>query len=128
MWDLRTQRCIQTLQDRHVYAPDDKVAVMAYEPGRRRLVTGTYQLRQWPLADTAATQGVGHVHPVTCMLYNPMLNEVGCSMYVSCRERNLLRVCCYKFCCYVSTALQIAVRGVLCCTASFLDTQVSGMR
>ncbi len=76
VWDMRNQRCIQTLVDREVYKPENTIGVMAYDAARRQLVTGSSCLRAWALTDSAASHGIGHVHPVSAVLYNSMFTEV----------------------------------------------------
>jgi hypothetical protein len=75
VWDLRNQRCLQTLQDRTTHSPEDTLSALAYSPSRKLLVSAAYSLRAWPLTDGAAG-GCGHRDPVSWVGYNPMFCEV----------------------------------------------------
>ncbi|WIA32779.1 hypothetical protein OEZ86_005963 [Tetradesmus obliquus] len=74
VWDLRNQRCLQTLQDRATHSPEDTLTALAYSPSRKLLVSAAYSLRAWPLTDGAAG-GCGHRDPVSWVGFNPMFCE-----------------------------------------------------
>jgi WD40 repeat protein len=76
VWDLRKQRCMQTLQDRVTHSPEDTLSALAYSPSRKLLVSGSYSLRAWPLTDGATAGGCSHRDPVSWVGYNPMFCEV----------------------------------------------------
>jgi WD40 repeat protein len=75
VWDLRNQRCLQTLQDCTTHSPEDTLSALAYSPSRKLLVSAAYSLRAWPVTDGAAG-GCGHMDPISWVGYNPMFCEV----------------------------------------------------
>lgn len=75
VWDVRNHRCIQVLQEKEVYRPENKIGAILYDEHRKCLVTGTLKLKQWPLRAREESGGNAHMHPVSCALFNPDWNE-----------------------------------------------------
>lgn len=42
VWDVRNHKCIQTINDKEVYSPDDTLLCMCYDQKRKTLLTGVY--------------------------------------------------------------------------------------
>jgi len=77
VWDLRNYKCLQTLQDKTHYRPEDRIAACTYDPLRQQLLTGTTQLKAWPMVKTAKrTVEAGHEHPLCAALYNHNFHQV----------------------------------------------------
>lgn len=77
VWDLRNQRCLQTLTDPATYYPEDTLSALTYSPARNLLVSGSYCLKGWPLTDSKQAGGMGHRDSVSWVGYNNMFSEVG---------------------------------------------------
>ena len=73
MWDLSAMTCVQKLDLGRVH-PDSVIGGIAYDPRRGALATLARGICLWPAADRKAPNG--HVHPVTCGLYNPIFEMV----------------------------------------------------
>lgn len=69
VWDLRSNRCIQTLEDDNVYRPEDRLTVMMHDSKRRQLLTGTTKLRSWKQV-LKTRDSEGHNSAVVGCLYN----------------------------------------------------------
>ena len=69
IWDLRTNRCVQTMEDENTYRPEDRISVMMHDPKRRQLVTGTTRLRSWKQV-MKTKESEGHNSAVVGCLYN----------------------------------------------------------
>jgi WD40 repeat protein len=69
VWDLRTNRCMQTMEDENTYRPEDRISVMLHDPKRRQLITGTTKLRPWKQV-MKTRQSEGHNSAVVGCLYN----------------------------------------------------------
>eukprot|EP00878_Enallax_costatus_P043925 GHUV01052039.1.p1 GENE.GHUV01052039.1~~GHUV01052039.1.p1 ORF type:complete len:115 (+),score=27.74 GHUV01052039.1:194-538(+) len=77
VWDLRNQRCLQTLTDSSTYYPENKLSALAYSPDRKLLVSCAYYPKGWQLIDNRQTGGAGHRDPVSWVGFNNMFCEVG---------------------------------------------------
>eukprot|EP01062_Namystynia_karyoxenos_P078691 TRINITY_DN8152_c0_g1_i1.p1 TRINITY_DN8152_c0_g1~~TRINITY_DN8152_c0_g1_i1.p1 ORF type:complete len:1682 (+),score=269.38 TRINITY_DN8152_c0_g1_i1:85-5046(+) len=53
VWDVRTFRCMQTLQDNTVYSPENKLLALALDPVRHTIVTGARFPVVWPMRKQA---------------------------------------------------------------------------
>lgn len=69
IWDLRTNRCIQTMEDENTYRPEDRISVMLHDSRRRQLITGTTKLRPWKQV-MRTRESEGHNSAVVACLYN----------------------------------------------------------
>ncbi len=45
VWDIRNNKCLQTLVDKHVYRPEDSLTCLMYDPKRRWLLSGANLLK-----------------------------------------------------------------------------------
>jgi WD40 repeat protein len=86
IWDLRTNRCIQTMEDENTYRPEDRIAVLLHDPKRRQLVTGTTRLRPWKQV-LKSRESEGHNSAVVGCLYNfefdvAVSADENCDVYV----------------------------------------------
>lgn len=76
VWDLRNQRCLQTLTDTCTYYPENKLSALAYSSDRKLLVSCAYYPKGWNLMDNRHTGGAGHRDPISWVGYNKMFCEV----------------------------------------------------
>ena len=74
MWDIRNNKCLQTLVDRHVYRPEDNLTCLMYDPKRRWLLSGANLLKaraadcQHHAALTSTPKAAPHVQPNRLLL------------------------------------------------------------
>ena len=45
VWDIRNNKCLQTLVDKHVYRPEDSLTCLMYDPKRHWLLSGANLLK-----------------------------------------------------------------------------------
>ena len=77
LWDLRMQRCLQTIHDDGVYRPEDRLSAFAFDEARSQLLTAATAPRAWPLVETAMRAATaGHDAPVIAALYNVNFAQV----------------------------------------------------
>ena len=77
LWDMRMQRCLQTVADKTKYRPEDRLSAFAFDSHRGQLFTASTALRPWPLIKRARRAiEAGHDHPVIAALYNPNFHQV----------------------------------------------------
>lgn len=83
VWDLRNQRCLQTLQLSPAASAlgghQLPLSAMAFSPQARLLVAGAVRLRGWRLSDGSAGRQAGHREAVGWAGYNGGMQEVGSS-------------------------------------------------
>lgn len=87
MWDLRNQRCLQTLQlnpkASALGGHQLPLSVLAFSPqsqsrpgDQRLLIAGSVRLQGWALSDAGVSVRVGHHEPVSWAGYVEILQEV----------------------------------------------------
>eukprot|EP01012_Entosiphon_sulcatum_P043513 TRINITY_DN5785_c0_g1_i1.p1 TRINITY_DN5785_c0_g1~~TRINITY_DN5785_c0_g1_i1.p1 ORF type:complete len:1237 (+),score=171.78 TRINITY_DN5785_c0_g1_i1:705-4415(+) len=79
LWDTRTFKCIQTVQDHQHYWPEDCTTAVAWDSRRQSIVTGTTHPVVWQIrrAVTAFDPSYnGHSKHVVRCLYNANLNQI----------------------------------------------------
>ena len=73
VWDMRTNKCVQTMVDDNTYRVGSRVVesltVMTHDPRERRLITGVTELAAWRQA-VRTREDQGHEYPVVGSLYN----------------------------------------------------------
>jgi len=81
VWDLRNQRCLQTLQLSPTAAASGghqhPLSVMTFSPQTRLLVAGAVQMQAWALTDGGVSVRVGHREAVSWAGCIEALQEVG---------------------------------------------------
>ena len=77
VWDMRNYRCLQTIQDKANYRPEDRLSAIVYDPVRSQLLTASTSLRPWPMVKVAKRSVErGHEHPLCAALYNTNFHQV----------------------------------------------------
>lgn len=77
VWDMRNFRCLQTIQDKASYRPEDRLSAIVYDPVRSQLLTASTSLRPWPMVKVAKRSVErGHEHPLCAALYNTNFHQV----------------------------------------------------
>ena len=73
VWDMRTNKCVQTMVDDNTYRVGSRVVesltVMTHDPRERRLITGVTELAAWRQA-VRTREDQSHEYPVVGSLYN----------------------------------------------------------
>ena len=64
VWDIRTNRCLQTFADEQSYHPENRLGRLTFDPKRRQLVSGSVQPKTWRLVDRDVFVREGHNTPV----------------------------------------------------------------
>eukprot|EP00240_Pyramimonas_obovata_P003420 CAMPEP_0118944592 /NCGR_PEP_ID=MMETSP1169-20130426/40603_1 /TAXON_ID=36882 /ORGANISM="Pyramimonas obovata, Strain CCMP722" /LENGTH=922 /DNA_ID=CAMNT_0006890103 /DNA_START=126 /DNA_END=2891 /DNA_ORIENTATION=- len=72
IWDLRSNRCLQTLLDQTVYWPENRISAIALDTKRRVIVTGSTKPKQW---HRSVKDAIG-VSPIIKASYNKAFRQV----------------------------------------------------
>ena len=73
VWDVSAMVSVQKLDVAKAH-PDHPVRGIAYDPRRGALATVARSICLWQAADRKAPNG--HIHPITCALYNPIFEMI----------------------------------------------------
>jgi hypothetical protein len=80
VWDLRNQRCLQTLALNPAASAlgghSAPLSALAFSPKARLLVAGAVGLQGWGLADGSSSVRVGHTEAVSWVGYVEDMQEV----------------------------------------------------
>eukprot|EP00762_Andalucia_godoyi_P000195 ANDGO_02362.mRNA.1 putative WD repeat-containing protein alr2800 len=81
VWDIRSYRCLQTLEDNYTkYSPDDELTSMVFDHSRKRLITAGNFPKSWPMRRSVVglPEGIaeGHVKSLVGSLYNKIFDQV----------------------------------------------------
>ena len=80
VWDIKAQRCIQTIDARHYPDPHDfKPSAIWYEPETRRLLTAASRVQSW-MQGAGSTAAAGHSASIVAALSNETFSLVGLSL------------------------------------------------
>lgn len=69
LWDLRVNRCVQTIEVEDWAAADNRPSVLAFDGNRNRLVTATNKPHVWHNKCISQLH-YGHTKPVCAVLFN----------------------------------------------------------
>lgn len=73
VWDVRTNKCFQTIVDKADYWPENRITEIMYSPAKKAIVAGAVQPKQWIRA--RRVQAVAR-EPVCAALFNPNFRQV----------------------------------------------------
>jgi hypothetical protein len=80
VWDLRNQRCLQTLQlnprSSLLAGHQLPLSVMAFSPKSRVMVAGAVRLQGWVVSDAGVSAKLGHREAISWAGYVGELQEV----------------------------------------------------
>mmetsp|Transcript_21466 Transcript_21466/g.40888 ORF Transcript_21466/g.40888 Transcript_21466/m.40888 type:complete len:1024 (+) Transcript_21466:252-3323(+) len=72
IWDIRSHKCLQTIVDKGVYWPENRMSAMTLDPKQRAIVTAGTKLKQW---HRVTRDNVG-VRPMCQAMYNSTFRQV----------------------------------------------------
>ena len=72
IWDIRSNKCLQTIIDNSVHWPENKLNCMCYDDKRNAIVVGGSRLVSWQRVERTEET----VHLSTCALFNPQFRQV----------------------------------------------------
>ena len=72
IWDIRSNKCMQTITDKTEYRPENRISAIAFNPQRKAIVTGATRL---DLYERKRRQEAVS-HPVAAALYNRAFSQV----------------------------------------------------
>ena len=83
IWDMRMQKCLQTIQDKVKHRPEDCLTTMFFDRDRNRLLTASGMIDVWPMHKATAvtlTTPKSHSKALCKALYNSNFHQVvsGC--------------------------------------------------
>jgi len=73
VWDVRTNKCFQTIVDKADYWPENRITEIMYSPAKKAIVAGAVRPKQWIRA--RRVQAVAR-EPVCAALFNPNFRQV----------------------------------------------------
>ena len=81
IWDIRNHKCLQTLQDKEMYFPENSITAMMFdakplEPTRRWLVTAATKPKCWTIRQRKGKSVSGHIAPLVAAVYNSVFHQV----------------------------------------------------
>eukprot|EP00760_Papus_ankaliazontas_P025580 PhM_4_TR2799/c0_g1_i1/m.22136 len=81
IWDVRTFRCMQTIQDKESYHPEDTLSAMTYDERRSTIVAANKTVVAFPLQIMLSPfpqepQYYGHRDPLVGALFNDTFSQV----------------------------------------------------
>ena len=76
VWDIRTNRCLQTFSDEQSYHPENRLGRLAFDPKRRQLVSGSVQPKTWRLVSRDVFVREGHNTPVVFARHSACFDQM----------------------------------------------------
>ena len=76
IWDIRTNKCIQTIQDETDYWPENRISSIMYNPYKETIVTGAVRPKLWNKQRKVTTTTKGPEHDICTALYNPHFRQI----------------------------------------------------
>ena len=73
VWDVRTNKCFQTIVDKADYWPENRITEIMYSKAKKAIVAGAVRPKQWIRA--RRVQAVAR-EPVCAVLFNPNFRQV----------------------------------------------------
>lgn len=73
VWDIRTFQCVQTIVDKTIYRPENRLTGLYFNPRINSLILTSKKINIWPFK-AAEEQPTSHESTVTCVLFNKNFN------------------------------------------------------
>ncbi|KAL0019122.1 hypothetical protein WJX79_001934 [Trebouxia sp. C0005] len=90
VWDIRNNRCLQTLTDKQKHRPEDALTCLMYDPQQKQLLSGSVLPKAWRAIHLKPDSSLRrHAHPVCQLAYNSVYQEA-----ISADESGL--ICVWK--------------------------------
>eukprot|EP00698_Gefionella_okellyi_P017804 TRINITY_DN5262_c0_g1_i3.p1 TRINITY_DN5262_c0_g1~~TRINITY_DN5262_c0_g1_i3.p1 ORF type:complete len:1015 (-),score=201.91 TRINITY_DN5262_c0_g1_i3:408-3230(-) len=78
VWDVRNWKCIETITDERMHAPEDRMSAMVFDSANNCLLTASNKLSRWPVVKIVedADKPVSHNFPIVAALYNRHFHQI----------------------------------------------------
>lgn len=73
VWDIRTFQCVQTIVDKTIYRPENRLTGLYFNPRINSLILTSKKINIWPFK-AAEELPTSHESTVTCVLFNKNFN------------------------------------------------------
>ncbi|KAL3142584.1 hypothetical protein ABBQ38_002902 [Trebouxia sp. C0009 RCD-2024] len=90
VWDIRNNRCLQTMTDKQKHRPEDALTCLLYDAKQQHLLSGSVLPKVWQAVHLKPDSSLRrHLHPVCQLVYNSVYHEA-----ISADESGL--ICVWK--------------------------------
>ncbi|KAL3152253.1 hypothetical protein ABBQ32_001332 [Trebouxia sp. C0010 RCD-2024] len=90
VWDIRNNRCLQTMTDKQKHRPEDALTCLLYDAKQQQLLSGSVLPKVWQAVHLKPDSSLRrHLHPVCQLVYNSVYHEA-----ISADESGL--ICVWK--------------------------------